>query len=46
VAFGLLSTIKSDSVTGMWVGYQLVVALGIGVVVRFSTDPTESSDDV
>ncbi|KAJ7279698.1 iron permease [Mycena rebaudengoi] len=33
VAFGLLSTIKSDSVTGMWVGYQLVVALGIGVVV-------------
>ncbi|KAJ7236847.1 major facilitator superfamily domain-containing protein [Mycena rebaudengoi] len=31
--FGLLSRIKSDSAIGMWVGYQLIVSVGIGMVV-------------
>ncbi|KAJ7254595.1 iron permease [Mycena rebaudengoi] len=30
--FGLLSRIKSDSAIGMWVGYQLIVSVGIGMV--------------
>ncbi|KAF7326942.1 MFS domain-containing protein [Mycena venus] len=30
VGFGLFSTIRADSSTGKWVGYQIITALGVG----------------
>ncbi|KAJ7254827.1 iron permease [Mycena rebaudengoi] len=32
VGFGLISTFKYDSGTGTWVGYQLVIAVGLGLL--------------
>lgn len=34
VGYGLLSTLREDSSTGHWVGFQVVVAAGIGLGVR------------
>lgn len=34
IGFGLLSLLKYDSTTGQWVGYQILVAVGIGLLVR------------
>jgi hypothetical protein len=34
VAFGLFSTIREDSAVGEWVGYQVLGAAGLGVLVR------------
>ncbi|KAF7792059.1 hypothetical protein EIP86_003087 [Pleurotus ostreatoroseus] len=32
IGFGLLSLLKYDSTTGQWVGYQILVAVGIGLL--------------
>lgn len=34
VGFGILTLLNYDSTTGQWVGYQIVVAAGIGILVR------------
>jgi hypothetical protein len=34
VGFGLMSTLREDASVGKWVGYQVVVAIGIGMIVR------------
>ena len=33
VGSGLLTLLKADATTGQWVGFQIVVAAGIGIVV-------------
>jgi hypothetical protein len=35
VAFGLFSTIREDSSVGKWVGYQILGAAGLGMLVRW-----------
>lgn len=35
VAFGLFSTIREDSSVGKWVGYQILGAAGLGILVRW-----------
>ena len=37
VGFGVLSLLKADSPTGQWVGYQILVAIGTGILVRISS---------
>jgi len=32
IGYGLFSTVRDDSVVGQWVGYQIVVAIGIGFI--------------
>ncbi|KAJ6609499.1 iron permease [Mycena sp. CBHHK59/15] len=32
VGFGLFTTVREDSVVGKWVGYQLIAAIGIGLL--------------
>ena len=34
VGFGLASLLKAGADTAQWVGYQIVVAAGIGLIVR------------
>ncbi|KAH8795193.1 major facilitator superfamily domain-containing protein [Flagelloscypha sp. PMI_526] len=34
IGFGILSMLKMDSSTAEWIGYQIVVAAGVGVLVR------------
>jgi hypothetical protein len=36
VGFGLISTLREDSAVGKWVGYQVVAAIGTGLLVCFS----------
>jgi hypothetical protein len=36
VGFGLFSTIRADSSVGKWVGYQILCAIGLGILVRSS----------
>ena len=36
IGFGLLSLLKYDSSIGQWVGYQIVAAVGTGILVRHS----------
>ncbi len=33
IGFGCLSLLKADTSTGKWVGYQLIVSAGSGLVV-------------
>ncbi len=33
VGFGILSLLKADSSMGQWVGYQIIVAAGFGLLV-------------
>jgi hypothetical protein len=35
VGFGILTLLQADSSTGQWVGYQLVVSAGIGIMVGY-----------
>ncbi|KAH8818766.1 iron permease [Flagelloscypha sp. PMI_526] len=39
VGFGILSMLKEDSSTAQWVGYQLVVAIGTGVLFSATIFP-------
>ncbi|KAJ7122881.1 iron permease [Mycena epipterygia] len=32
IGFGLFSTIREDAVVGQWVGYQVVVSIGVGMI--------------
>lgn len=34
IGFGLLSLLKADSNTGQWAGYQILVSIGTGLIVR------------
>ena len=34
IGFGLFTLLKADSVTGMWAGFQVITAAGIGIIVR------------
>ncbi|KAJ7229116.1 iron permease [Mycena pura] len=42
IGFGLLSTLREDSSTGKWVGYQVVGAMGIGILFAAPVFPTLS----
>lgn len=37
VGFGLLSLLRADSSTSQWIGYQILAAAGIGMLVRIHT---------
>ncbi|KZT52010.1 iron permease [Calocera cornea HHB12733] len=39
IGYGLMTTITTDSSTAAWVGYQVVVSLGIGVLYPLTTFP-------
>lgn len=33
VGFGVLTLLKADSPTSQWVGYQVLVSIGLGIIV-------------
>lgn len=33
VGFGLMTLLKADATTGQWVGFQIITAAGIGIIV-------------
>lgn len=33
IGFGLFTLLKADSSTGMWAGFQIITAAGIGIIV-------------
>ena len=33
IGFGLFTLFKADSSTGMWAGFQIITAAGIGIIV-------------
>ncbi|TBU55384.1 MFS general substrate transporter [Dichomitus squalens] len=39
IGFGLLSTLKADSSTGKWVGYQVITSAGVGFLFGASVFP-------
>ncbi|KAJ6627381.1 major facilitator superfamily domain-containing protein [Mycena sp. CBHHK59/15] len=39
IGFGLLSTLREHSTVGQWVGYQLIVAMGTGMIFAAPTFP-------
>jgi hypothetical protein len=34
IGFGLVSTFRENTSVGKWVGYQMVGAVGVGLIVR------------
>jgi hypothetical protein len=36
IAFGVFTLLKADSTEGEWVGYQIVMALGLGLIVSIA----------
>ncbi|TCD60225.1 hypothetical protein EIP91_010533 [Steccherinum ochraceum] len=43
VGFGIMSLLKADSTTGQWVGYQLVVSAGLGLLYSSTVFPILAS---
>ncbi|EJU01284.1 MFS general substrate transporter [Dacryopinax primogenitus] len=39
IGFGLFTTLNKDSSTGAWVGYQLIAAIGVGILFPVTTFP-------
>ncbi|OBZ72796.1 putative transporter C3H1.06c [Grifola frondosa] len=44
IGFGLLSLLRADSSVGQWVGYQIVAAAGIGILVSAHIGCSEETD--
>jgi hypothetical protein len=35
LGFGVISTLREDASVGQWVGYQVIVAIGVGMIVSY-----------
>ena len=43
IGIGLLTLLKADSSTGEWVGFQMIVAIGVGFIVSTSQGEKQGS---